>query len=542
MHSPTLALAWQLWGRHRWGLAAVGAYCVTAAVVFNALPAGILEARHGALMSIQFVLALIYVAAVFAYGFESQLEARESCFPARLFTLPVRTGVLVGWPMLQGMAAVVLLWLAWAYFVLRPSGVEAALGSTALLAAACVAVLQALLWSPFGLPWVRVLLAVLVLPVLAVSPTLGPALGVEESVLLGLYAALIPLAALTAFAGVSRARQGEAPDWRGLFRARRTAADRSPGAPAPFPSVARAQFWFERRRHLLPFPLAAGGFAALHLAFIFRLAGTIEDVGYKAILGTNFLFFPLIFAPFFGCVLGRTGTSAGNPYRMSSFPATRPVPGTTLVAAKVKVAALGTLAAWAIVLLAASVWFVHSGSDARLLQLWDSLRQAYPTWRVTAMLLLAVVANWLIIWRLLVDNLWLGLTGRAWVVRASLVACGLGLTLVLTVYVQLIDHPDLAHRLWVELPWWAGGAVLLKLLAAGCVGRALVRRGLVGPRTLAKLLAVWLLAAVGLFILACAAVPSDVAPVSLLASGAALAVPLVRLLAAPLALAWNRHR
>jgi hypothetical protein len=541
MHSPTLALAWQLWGRHRLGLAAVLLYLLATAVVFNALPAGTLEDRHGALMSIQFVIALIYVAAVFAYGFESRLEARESGFPTRLFTLPVRTGVLVGWPMLQGMAAVALLWLAWARFVLRPSGIEVALGPTALLCVAFVAVLQALLWSPFGLPWVRVALSVVLLPLLAASPLLGPALGVEESALAALYLALLTLGAGTAFAGVSRARRGETPDWAKLFRRLRT-AERPARRQAPFPSPARALFWYERRRHLPPFLLAVAGFAALQLAFIFRLAGPLQDVGYKVFLGLNFFLFPPVLAPFFGCFLGRTGTAAGSPYPLSPFLATRPVRDTALVAAKLRVAALGTLAAWAIILAASAAWFWYSGADARLWQLVEQFRQAYPAGRLASVAVLAVAAPLLLTWRLLADNLWLGLTGRAWLVRAGLLACGVGLTVAGMLYGTLMNDTTLAGRLWDALPWLAGGTAFLKLLAAAWVGRALLRRGLVSPHALAKWLAVWALAVAGLFVLAYGAVPDDAAPVSLLASGAVLGVPLVRLSAAPLALAWNRHR
>src|SRR5579864_7788990 len=143
MHSPAAALAWELWGRHRWGLAVVLLYLLGFAVVLNVLPSGEVEPLYGLMGSVQFVFALIYVAAVFAYGFECRLEATRSGFPARLFTLPVRTSMLVGWPMLQGVAAVALLWLAWSWLVLRPSGVEVSLGFTALLAAAFVAVLQA---------------------------------------------------------------------------------------------------------------------------------------------------------------------------------------------------------------------------------------------------------------------------------------------------------------------------------------------------------------------------------------------------------------
>src|SRR5437763_163358 len=98
MHSPTQALAWELWGRHRWGLAVVLLMLLIAGVLFNTRLAGPVEPTSAILCSLQFVLALVYVAAIFAYGFESKLEVRESGFPARQFALPVRTMFLVGWP------------------------------------------------------------------------------------------------------------------------------------------------------------------------------------------------------------------------------------------------------------------------------------------------------------------------------------------------------------------------------------------------------------------------------------------------------------
>jgi hypothetical protein len=299
----------------------------------------------------------------------------------------------------------------------------------------------------------------------------------------------------------------------------------------------------ERRRHLLTFPLAVGCWAALHLALCLWIAAQgVKAEGRVVGEGLNFLLAPLLLAPFFGCFLGRTGTSAGNPYLLSSFTATRPLSVGALVAAKLKATVLAALAAWAIVLLAASVWLADAGIQGVLLKWWSPFRQEYPFWRVAATAVLAVGGPVVLTWRLLADNLWLGLTGRAWIVRGSLIACGLGLTLTLTLYATLAEHADFAHRLWVVLPWWAGGAALLKLLAASSVGRTLLRRGLVSPRGLAKLSALWLLAAAGLFVLVYGALPEDAAPVSLLASGAVLGVPLVRLLAAPLALAWNRHR
>jgi hypothetical protein len=537
MHSPALALSRQLWGRHWIGLGVVLLYLLTMAVLFRFLPDGETKAEHAAVASIQLVAGLIYVASVFAFGFDTRLESPQSGYPARLFALPVRTVVLVACPMLQGTAAVVLLWLAWARFVLRPAGIEVALWPTALQAAAIVAVLQALLWSPFGLPWLRVVLALVLLPLLAVAPQLG----IDGALLDAVNALLIPLAALAAFVGVSRARRGDAPDWTALFRRPRSLAWR-PGRAAPFASPAAAQLWYESRRGLLPLPVMVAGFAALFFTVTLVVERPPDELKYQVGLALNLLFFPTMLAPFLGQLLGGTGTSAASANHASSFIATRPLSVTALVAAKLKTAALSAAAACAIALAATAVWIVAAGGPDALWSAGADYFRAYPISRVAATALLVIVAAPLLTWRLLVDNLWIGLTGRAWIVRGSFVVCGLGITAVALFAARPMEDRELAHRLWDALPWWAGAAALVKLLAAAWVSRVLVRRGLVEPRALGRLLAVWLLAAVGLFGLARGSVLFDEVPVSLLVSGAVLALPLVRLAAAPLALAWNRHR
>ena len=47
----------------------------------------------------------MYFLAVFSFGLSGDLAARQSMYPARMFTLPVTTAALAGWPMLYGTAA-----------------------------------------------------------------------------------------------------------------------------------------------------------------------------------------------------------------------------------------------------------------------------------------------------------------------------------------------------------------------------------------------------------------------------------------------------
>ncbi len=46
----------------------------------------------------------MYFLAVFSFGLSGDLAARQSIYPARMFTLPVTSAALAGWPMLYGTA------------------------------------------------------------------------------------------------------------------------------------------------------------------------------------------------------------------------------------------------------------------------------------------------------------------------------------------------------------------------------------------------------------------------------------------------------
>ncbi|HMF12012.1 MAG TPA: hypothetical protein VKE94_06885, partial [Gemmataceae bacterium] len=92
------------------------------------------------------------------------------------------------------------------------------------------------------------------------------------------------------------------------------------------------------------------------------------------------------------------------------------------------------------------------------------------------------------------------------------------------------------------LPWLAGIAVGLKASAVVWIVRGLRRRRLLRDRTLVTIGTCWLICFVCLLGLLLWLVPARLAPWYLLALGAALILPLARPAAAPLALAWNRHR
>jgi len=154
MRSAAAAFAWEFRQRLRWGLIALGLYFVVLAT-FQFLILGSRSPIHplnsmtfAFTVNVPLAFAFMYFLAVFSYGLAGDLTARHSLYPARMFTLPVSTAALAGWPMLYGTLTMAGLWVAVALVALWPSGVPAPLIWPALFAAAFVAWLQAFAWMP----------------------------------------------------------------------------------------------------------------------------------------------------------------------------------------------------------------------------------------------------------------------------------------------------------------------------------------------------------------------------------------------------------
>src|SRR5207244_3636529 len=208
--------------------------------------------------------AFIFLLAVFSFGLDGDFAGRPSIYPRRLFTLPVTTSSLAGWPMLYGAVAVAGLWLATALLALWPSGLHVPLIWPALLAVAFLAWIQALTWMPYGLRGMRVITLMLWLIVAEAILMLAMKLNVADRVMVAFLLPHPPLAYLAARFAVGRARRGDVPDWLGMFARRGQAAD----LPA-FASPARAQFWFEWRRDGWSLPVLVGILVPFELLLLF---------------------------------------------------------------------------------------------------------------------------------------------------------------------------------------------------------------------------------------------------------------------------------
>src|SRR5579859_360936 len=122
---PTpLAFAWMFWRRYRRVHLAVLGYLLVAVALSAVLPAHVATEWAPAALAV-LAMPSIYLATILLWMFclveaNTPMDGRQSCFPADLYLLPVRTGALAGWPMAYGAATASLLWLVLAWFILRP--------------------------------------------------------------------------------------------------------------------------------------------------------------------------------------------------------------------------------------------------------------------------------------------------------------------------------------------------------------------------------------------------------------------------------------
>jgi hypothetical protein len=495
--------------------------------------------RFGVVVMVPLTATFLYVLTVFSFGLAGDVAGRPSMYPARMFTLPVSTTALTLWPMLYGGAAMVLLWLATRFLAVWPSGFDIPVIWPALAAMSLLAWTQALTWMPYGLPGLRVVVAVLWLGVMDSIVLLAIQYKAPEPVMLAILAPQIPVAYVAARIAVARARRGDVPDWRGRFVRSARAADAPAKRRRSFASPERAQAWFEWRRHgrslpalvglLLPFELALLWLAKDAPAFVFE------------ILFLAFITPPLM-AAFTAWTVSQPNPLVRDAYGLPPFIATRPLTSAQLIAAKLKMAMWSTLAAWLLVLVAMPLALEWSGTWSVVTERVRRMHDAIGTPRAATVVLLILAGFIVATWKQLVQSMHIGLTGRAWIVKGSVLLTLTLLVLLGPIVEWIIDNQSAQRALWDALPLILAGLVGIKMSAAAWIATRLDRSRLLGDRALVGGAACWCAAVLALYGVLVWFFSTPFVAHYLLALIAILAVPLARVSAAPLALAWNRHR
>ncbi|HET9709679.1 MAG TPA: hypothetical protein VFP39_15375 [Gemmatimonadales bacterium] len=545
--TPARALAWEFQRRHRWGFIACGAYLIALAAVKLVIVARghpvVYDSDETFALAVMgpITATFTYCLAVFTYGLSGDIAGRPSMYPRRLFTLPVSTAALAGWPMLSGTIAAALLWAATRAFVLWPSGVAVPVLWPAIAAAALLAWTQALTWMPYGLPGLRVILAVLWLGTIQSIVLLALRYNAGERLMLAITAPLIPLAYLTARVAVARARRGMVPDWRGAFTwIARLAPVRT--ARGRFASPARAQAWLEWRRHGWTLPALVGILLPCELALLFATGDTPSLVWI-------ILFGVLLTPPFMAAFVAATvrkpdldGREAREDYGLAPFLATRPLSNRALVAAKLEMSLWSTAVTWTFVLIAIPVALLVTDTWPAVLERWHRTIALMGEARASMLALLIVAGFVVSTWRQLVQTLYIGMTGRVWIVRASLVGTVAFVCVIGPVLDWIAGNGAVQTALWNAAPTLLAVLAFVKMCGAMWVAVRLYRSRLLHDRTLVIGAAAWCATVLALAGVLAWWIESQFFPRYLFLLCAVLVVPLVRLAAAPLALDWNRHR
>ena len=541
MQAPAAAIAWEFRARHRWGMLGVVVYLAVLGVVKltvlgRGLPLHLDSAESFAFMvMVPLSSTATYFLAVFTFGLDGDLAARQSMYPSRRLTLPVTTSALAGWPMLWGSAAMVMLWLGLRTFAMWPTGIAVPWLWPAFLATSLLAWTQALTWMPYPIPGLRIIVTVLWLGIIDTIALIALHFHAGEWLMIGILAPQIPLAYIVARYSVARARRGEIPDWRSAFSLPRIGGFR---LERNFASPASAQAWFEWRRHGRSVPT----WVAILLPFELVLLWGARDsasLAYTILLGV--LLTPPFVATFAAAAVSKSSSDTGESSTGAAFAFTRPLTNAQLVAAKLKMAVRSTLVAWVIVLVAVPIALKISGTSALVIDAWGHDREFLGMARAVVLSLLILAGCIAATWTQLVQSLYIGLTGRATLIKAS-VFLTIGFVFLFGPFFQWIDDTGRLGEIWSALPLVFSILAAVKMSVVIWVGLRLFRKRLVSDRALVGGAAVWCAAVLALYGLLRWLLDAPHIPHYLLMLIAILAIPIARLSAAPVALAWNRHR
>jgi len=280
---------------------------------------------------------------------------------------------------------------------------------------------------------------------------------------------------------------------------------------------------------LLPFEL--------FFLFVFR---STEVIVFETLLAV--LLTPPLMATFVAATVSKSNGASSDSYGVTPFIAARPLTNASLVAAKLKVTLRSTLVAWLLILVAVPLALRLSGTAPIVLERARPLIEVFGAPRATAMMLLGLAALVASTWKQLVQSLYIGMSGRQWAVKASVFLTLAFLAVVVPLVRWIVTSRNVMSVLWNGFPWIVAVLVCCKLTAAAWVITRLQDGRLFRGRDLVMAAACWNLVVFTLYGLLAWIVPGLLSRGYLLLLIAILAIPLARLSAAPLALAWNRHR
>ncbi len=557
---PAAALAWEIWSSQRVVFCAVlGALLVGACGRLASPPKRSVDDLFGNVCLVLMGMSLAALFILFRFT-ESDRRQRFTGFPARLFTLPVRTTWLVTWPMLLGAGTLVVVYVGWGALLIPREA--RFLGFPSLYLATGMICFQSIVWSLAAFPITRLVVlgvwgTALTTSWIAFSPTMGQAqLGADlaralhvsvRTAQMGILGTISLAAYGLACWSVERQRRGVTWKFRwprlGLVRL----VESWLPARGQFASPRAAQFWFEWRRNGMALPLVVGVLLLVIVTPFFALrpfSGRAE-AGTVALTLFWIMVLPFALAFIIGQGFGKTnlrGQGLGKELGVPLFVAVRPLRAADWLAVKLKAAALSAVLTWLIVAAVVLPWLLICCDFGPLVSV---VFWATPlVWLMVAVPLLVLLLGlaMLLTWRLLVANLYLGVLASRALLNIAFCVVFATLFVGMVFGAWLYHERDALSELAKCLPWVERGLMLLVLLKFGLAGLWLCRAragGLLPRGAALNYFVFWIWGTALLLLLALVAPVTDNAAgiVGLLAL---LALPLARISLALLVFARSR--
>ncbi len=469
MLPTSLAFGWLLWRQYGGRLILICGILLTGAILAAVVPSQNVSIviRDSILAGLSFAVLFLSLCLlpVFIQGAEdADLLAGQSCVSPQLFRLPVSTFALIQWPILYATVTALVTYVCFAWFIARPllavTNEVAPIWWPALLLTAGLAWLQALLWFPFGLRWLRVILVLIVATSLMILVPFLVHEGVSEKMLVAFLSGVTGIAWGVSYIGVAYARRGDALNWEWLPWQRNGSVGITPRGQPAFRSEPRAQFWIEWRFTGLILPIIMGMFLILILWPLF-----LENIAISVTLSSlrSAVIIPVLFAGVGGGWLGHSHNRwSKDRTGMMDALATLPRSSADMIGDFLKAAACSTLLTWGIVAAIVPLTVLMTGRLRDLEFWWQYQWVVHPAplqlfAASVALLILLIVWTW----KRRVDCAYLGLTGRKGI--AGIAWLWLGGSFFIALPLDFIEaHPEA----WAMIPWLLGSLVFVRFLAA----------------------------------------------------------------------------
>lgn len=548
--TPTGAQLWEIWGRHQWSFALQGV-AFLACLGFVRWKAASPSEIGGTILLLAtfggFVTAYLHLLMSFGYV-EADARTVKVGFPGRLFLKPVSTARLVAVPMVCGGMVTLIVFLAWANWILRPLGVLAGFDLLwiGLVQLSFFWWLQALGWSLPPMPGrsLVILLAGIGHLLPGLMPQMFPDLHTGwRWLVLGL---LVFTAWTIAGFGLSLMRRGAWDDparFASLWNRLRPA--RSPTRRKKFRSAFHAQLWLEWNRQGILLPAISGGIALVVFPMIFLIQkqlGEADSGGAPEpiLLPIVALVLPMLLS---GAVA--SAMAKFDPLQPSGelpiYITVRPMTNGGFVVVKLAMALLASALACLLIWGAAAFWITLIGSGV----VFAKVSAAIPnglSFLIRAVPLMFTLV--LLTWKNLVAGIGVGLTGRSWITGLSgfgriAFKVGIGVLVIAAKF-----DADLQKTLLRCLPAALVAGLALKIALSSAAFYHGLRREAITGGAVGWIVGGWALG--GIFLAAySASICHALGKTTLwpqIAMTGFLLLPLADLAIAPLAMTWNRHR